>query len=215
MIEPTQEATNHDTSKSVSLGFGDLFVSVGDHIGHFYRTPEEGEAILIPFLKAGLEAGDQCVYMANPDPSGRDIRAALEAAQIDVERALASGQLLLDVKMDSPEELRKRLHTLIIKLPRRYRFLRWGGDMTWSLQQMPGSETLLEWEMMCNTLESPPVVFFCQYNLTQLLGSVIIDAFKTHPLCIISNVIHRSPFYIPPVVFLEELRRRQTPRAFS
>ena len=62
---------------------------------------------------------------------------------------------------------------------------------------------------MCNVLNGPPAVFLCQYDLTQFHGNVVIDALKTHPLCIISNVIHWNPFYREPMVFLEELHHRQ------
>ena len=44
----------------ISLGFGDLQASVGDHIGHFYQTFAECKEILIPFLCEGLKAGDKC-----------------------------------------------------------------------------------------------------------------------------------------------------------
>lgn len=67
----------------------------------------------------------------------------------------------------------------------------------------------MEWETMCNVIEGPPAVFLCQYDLTQFLGSVVIDALKTHPLCVVSSVIHKNPFYEKPELFLEGLRRRR------
>jgi hypothetical protein len=57
--------------------------------------------------------------------------------------------------------------------------------MQWSLTQMPTSERLMTWETMCNLIDGPPAVFLCQYDLTHFPGSVVIDALKTHPLCII------------------------------
>lgn len=84
--------------------------------------------------------------------------------------------------------------------------------MTWSLRQASTSEMLMVWETMCNTFENPPAVFLCQYDLAQFLGSVVIDALKTHPLCIIGSAIHQNPFYEQPEVFLEALRRRHAAR---
>ncbi len=208
----SQEAIHQGIREPVFLGFGDLFVSAGDHIGHFYQTREEWKEILIPFLKEGLEAGDQCVYLMNPAPEWQEVHTALQAAQIDVDRALSSGQLILEVGKSSPQALHDWLTTLIAELPGHYRLLRWGGDMTWSLRQMPTSERLMEWETMCNPITTPPAIFLCQYDLTQFFGSVIMDALKTHPLCILGQVIHRNPFYIPPAIFLEELRRRHPSR---
>ena len=53
-------------------------------------------------------------------------------------------------------------------------------------------------------------MFLCQYELTAFLGSVVMDALKTHPLCVVSNAIHQNPYYQEPEAFLEQLRRRQT-----
>ena len=50
-----QTEMGHEQKGRVSLGFGNLYASPGDHIGHFYRTSEEEKNVLIPFLKAGLK----------------------------------------------------------------------------------------------------------------------------------------------------------------
>jgi hypothetical protein len=199
----------------ISLGFGGLYVSLGDHIGHFYQTRDERETLLLAFLKTGLEEGDRCVYLINQTSHRQAICEALAAAQIKVKEALASGQLILDEGKASPQELRSWFISVITRTPERFRLLRWGGDMAWSLKKMPTSETLMAWETMCNLIESPPAVFLCQYDLTQFLGSVVLDAMKTHPLCIIGNVIHRNPFYSEPAIFLKELQRRQAARMAS
>ena len=80
--------------------------------------------------------------------------------------------------------------------------------MTWSLPKLPSSHSLMEWETHCNTIDSVPAVFLCQYDLKQFMGSVVLDAFKTHPLCIVTNVIHQNPYFVEPGLFLEELRSR-------
>jgi len=194
--------------KQVRLGFGELSGSAGDHIGHFYRTKEEWLGILVPFLKEGLKAGDKCVYMANPEPEQGHLRKALSEAGVDVDAAMGSAQLVLGEGMAEPEEMRKWLHVILAEIPKQFPFLRWGGDMTWSLTKVPDTDTLMEWESMCNVIEDPPAVFLCQYDLTRFLGSVVVDAMKTHPLTVISNTIHENPYYENPEVFLENLRRR-------
>ena len=105
--------------------------------------------------------------------------------------------------------MREWLIEVISEAEDRFPLIRWGGDMTWSLKKMPTSETLMKWESACNAIESPPVVFLCQYDLTQFLGNVVIDAFRTHPLCIVGSAIHQNPLYMEPEVFLREVRHRQ------
>ena len=80
--------------------------------------------------------------------------------------------------------------------------------MTWSHRKMPTSETLMEWECACNVVENAPVVFLCHYELSQFLGNVVVDALKTHPLCIMGSAIHRNPYYETPKAFLDHIRQR-------
>lgn len=94
-IDPQQKIKG-STAESVSLGFGNLSVSVGDHIGQFYQTRDEWRAVLIPFLKTGLESGDKCVYLVGPDDGKREIHEALAAVGIETAGLLDSGQLILE-----------------------------------------------------------------------------------------------------------------------
>ncbi len=198
----------------VPLGFGNLFGSPGDHIGHFYESREEWKSVLVPFLHTGLKAGDKCVYFMSADASRQELSAGLATEGIDVDGVLASGQLVLDEGKTNPKEMQDALGRALGEIGTRFPLLRWGGDMTWCLKKLPTTEQLMEWECHCNTIDQPPAVFLCQYELNAFLGSVVMDALKTHPLCVVSNAIHRNPFYQEPKAFLEHLRRRKpTPLA--
>ena len=204
MAKARMEQPGPGWPERVELGFGGLC----DHIAHFYRTKEECQGLLIPFLRAGLEAGDNCVYFMNPDPSLLEIQHSLASSGTDVETALSSGQLVLSEGTARPKDMQARLTDAIAQIPSRFRFLRWAGDMTWSLGKIPDSETLMEWETMCNVIERVPAVFLCQYDLSRFMGSVVVDALKTHPLCIMGGTIHQNPYFEKPEVFLQELRIR-------
>jgi len=201
MTEPLRGETDRTTDERVFLGISDLYVRVGEHIGHFYQTREEGKAVLTAFLKAGLEMSEKCVYLTSPERLGEDLREALAAAQIKVEEALASEQLILDTGRATPEELRAWLTTAMTALPQRFRRLRWGGDMTWVLLRMPTSEQRIRWSTLWNFTRGFSTVFLCQYDLTQLPGSAVIAALQAHPLCIVGNIMHRSPLYAEPGVY--------------
>ena len=54
---PRTDAASAENGR-VPLGFGNLFGSHGDHIGHLYESREEWKSVLVPFLHAGLKAGD-------------------------------------------------------------------------------------------------------------------------------------------------------------
>ena len=80
---------------------------------------------------------------------------------------------------------------------------------------MPTTETLMEGKSRCNFTIDPPSVFLRQYDLTQFLGNVVLDALKTHPLCIIGNTIHQNPYYTEPETYLHEIRHRPQPTALA
>ena len=192
----------------VSLGFGNLYASAGDHIGHFYETSKEEMSVLISFLKAGLEARDKCVCLMSSGSKREEVQETLKADGIDIERAIASGQLVVDEGKSHPQELRDMLSRVLAEIPTKFALLRWVGVMSWALKKVPTTEKLMEWETHCNVVEDPAAVFLCQYELPSFLGTVVMDAMKTHPLCIVSNVIHQNPYYEKPEVYLEELRHR-------
>ncbi len=194
----------------VALGFANLHASPGDHIGHFYQTRKEWKEVIVPYLKTGLEAGEKCVYLIPSGPEKQDLLQALTATGVDAEGALASGRLVLDEGHHEPKALQDFLHRVLSEIPAKFPFLRWGGDMTWSLKKLLTSEGLMVWETHCNTVENPTAVFLCQYELRAFFGSVVMDALKTHPLCLVGNVVHQNPFYEKPEVFLQDLRQRGT-----
>jgi len=194
-------AGNRDVQKDrVSLGFGNLYASIGDHVGHFYRTTEEWREIVVSYYKVGLESGEKCVYLTSSSRQREELQEALGIAGVQVEAAMASGQLMLH---EGKNVAKDRQHALAGALAEvnGFRLLRSGGDMTWT-------ETLMEWETHINMVETPRAVFLCQYDLTAFNGNGVMDALRTHPVCIVANVIHQNPYYEKPEDFLEELQQR-------
>ena len=121
MGENLQTGTTSGQNDRGSLGFGNLYASAGDHIGHFYRTSDEEMSVLVSFLKAGLEARDKCVCLISSGSKRQEVQEALKADGIDVERATASGQLVVDEGKSHPQELRDMLGQEILrKSPRSF-----------------------------------------------------------------------------------------------
>jgi len=168
-------AGTRDVQKDrVPLGFGNLYASAGDHIGHFYRTSEEEMSVLVSFLKAGLEAHDKCVCLISSGSKRQDFQEALKADGIDAESAVASGQLVVDEGASHPKELQDMLGKVLAEIPEKFTLLRWVGVMSWALKKVPTSEKLMEWETHCNTVEDPAAIFLCQYELPTFLGTVVM-----------------------------------------
>ena len=196
-----------DPHNQVYFGLPDVFVDVGAHIAHFFRGEQERLSVLLPFIQAGLEAGDQCCLVTEGAASPM-IQRHLGELGVDVEEALASGQLLVSEGGSSEKEMSVMFDSVISGAKAAGRaVIRIGGDMTWALDKMPSSEKLLEWEAFYDIHVGPRADFIalCQYDHTRFGGSAIMCALETHPLSIIGNVVQQNPFYRDPEEVLQEL----------
>lgn len=194
---------------TVALGFGGLDVEPGAHVGHFYQSDEERRELLRPFLARGIRRGQRCVYLTQPKESREELLSALADDGVDVERAVEDGRLDLRGGLGEPEELERLLERNADRVPDDFPLLRWGGDLSWSREEMPDSRSLMRWESACNTFDHRRrAVFFCQYPLADFSGDVIMDALQTHPVSIVGRSVQENSLYREPEAFLEEMEER-------
>ena len=206
---PSSSGNGSETQNQVYFGLPDVYVDVGAHIAHFFRGEQERLSVLLPFIQAGLEAGNQCCLVTEGAASPM-IQEHLEELGVDVEPALASGQLLVSEGGSNEQEMSSMFDSVISKAKGSGRdVIRIGGDMTWALSKMPSSEKLLEWEAFYDKHVGPRAGFIalCQYDHTRFGGSAIMCALQTHPLSIIGNVVQQNPFYRDPEEVLQELAK--------
>ena len=196
MQQSGQSEINGHPTTQVFLGFGDLYVSAGDHVADFYETSDESKSLLGSYYKAGLEAGEKCVYFAGSERGKRQLEEALTGSGVDLGSVLESGQMVIDVGRNQPEEFDEFLHSALAGIPGKFRLLRCSGDM--SLDRFPAYERFAPWCGHINTVGEVPAIFFCLYDIKRFPGSVVMDALKTHPLCIVSSVVHQNPYYEEP-----------------
>ena len=205
-IGPTEKGHG---GASVRLGYADIEISRGDHVGHFYRTRDEWASLAIAYLATGLEAGDKCVYLVGSADEVRTVKRLLEVRGVNVEGAIGRDQLTVREAPADPRLLRRWVQEALADTASRFKLLRWGGDMTWSHRKMPSAERLMELEARCDRIHDLPAVFLCQYDLKSFMGHVIMDALHTHAACIVGTKLCRSSFYQEPAAFLDGLRSRQ------
>ena len=203
----TEDGLENETQ--VYFGLPDIFVDVGAHIAHFFRGEQERLSVLLPYIQAGLEAGDQCCLVTEGAASPM-FQEHLRELGVDVEAALASGQLVVSEGGSNPQEMSAVFDSVISGAKSAGRdVIRIGGDMTWVLSKMPSAEKLLEWEAFYDKHIGPRAGFIalCQYDHTRFGGSAIMCALQTHPLSIIGNVVQQNPFYRDPEEVLQELAK--------
>ncbi len=208
---PSSAGNGAKNQNQVYFGLPDIYVDIGAHIAHFFRGEQERLSVLLPFIQAGLEDGNQCCLVTEGAASPM-LQEHLGELGVDVESALASGQLLVSEGGSNEQEMSSMFDSVIsgAKVAGR-EVIRIGGDMTWALSKMPSSEKLLEWEAFYDKHVGPRADFIalCQYDHTRFGGSAIMCALETHPLSIIGNVVQQNPFYRDPEEVLQELARNE------
>lgn len=75
--------------------------------------------------------------------------------------------------------------------------------MSWALRGMPGSERLIEYEALLNTLgPGNPLTMICQFDIKKFDGATIFEVLNVHPMMIVRGQIMRNPYYVPPDEYL-------------
>jgi hypothetical protein len=202
----TQQTEERDPAlDAIPLGFGDVTADVGDHIAHFFRDPDQRFAVLGPYLETGLRRGDRCVLISPPEV-GERLCEWLAERGVDAADARASGQLLLHAGRDTAADM-KRLAERIDAEARADEepFVRWAGDGAWALDRDLTVCEMLRWEALYDK-HTPNwrMLALCQFDLTAFNSDVMMDALRTHPYCVMGDVVVPNPFHESP----DAVRRR-------
>jgi PAS domain S-box-containing protein len=188
-------------------------LSVHAHLCIIYETPEDQFAAVIPFMRVGLERGEQCMYITD-EHTASEVLAAMRSGGIEVDAALASGALVIATKQDAylkqgyfdPDWMIEFLkETAAASKAAGYSALRATGEMTWALGGDPGVERLIEYEAKLNNFfPHYDALAICQYNRHRFSPEIIIDVIRTHPMVIFGGLVCRNFYYVPPHEFLHE-----------
>jgi len=177
----------------------------GDHACTLYDSEEERLSAATQFIRDGLAWHERCVYVCCDDnPEG--FRAALKSAGIDAAGAEAQGALVLLTKdqahlnggdFDPAKIIAMIDAALQDALNSGFDGLRGAGEMTWLLDQAPGSERIAEYEALLNRyFSNKPIVMLCQYNRRAMPADVLDHCLATHPWVRMEGpILLSNPFY--------------------
>jgi len=199
--ESTSSATD-----AVPLGIGDVTADVGDHVAHFFRGDEQRFAVLGPYVEAGLRRGDRCVFISRPE-DGTALCDWLTARGVDVAEARAADQLILDPGKDSEQDMKR----LVNRLDAHAReagepFVRWAGDGEWALDRDLTVCEMLRWEALYDKHTADwRMLALCQFDLSTFDSDVMMDALRTHPYCVMGDVVVPNPFHESPEAVRDDL----------
>ena len=191
------------------------------HICAFFNSIDEEHRVLRSFIRDGLEGGEKGFDIVDPDLRDEYLRR-LAGARINVERAIATGQLEVrpwqDAYLRGDRFNQDAMLALIEEVLQSgaatgYPLTRLLAHMEWALLDKPGVDDLVEYETRLNYVlpkYDDPVI--CTYDLSRFGSSVAMDIMRTHPVVIIGGVLQENPFFVPPDQFLLEIRERRSVR---
>jgi PAS domain S-box-containing protein len=182
-----------------------------DHFCSIYESPEEHYAVAIPFIRIGLDRGEKCIYIADDGMVG-DVREAMEAEGIDVDRVTASNALVLSTKEQAYLE-HGSFHpdwmftfwkeATALAMSEGFSALRATGETEWVLRGGRGLERWMEYESkLTHTLSENNCSALCQYNRNLFPPELILDVIRTHPVVVYGRTVCRNLYYVPPDEFL-------------
>lgn len=192
----------------VSLGHGRRALRTGDHAAILYWRADELLAAIVPYLAAGLAAGDKVVYVADELAPSR-IADALRAADVDVDAAQAAGRLTIVRAADAffPDgrfELERALAGVRALAEQAaaegYGRVRFSVEMTYLLADVPGIEHGPTFEARANddVFARFPFVCVCSFNAARATqAGIVADVLATHPIVISGGMPLRNPHYRP------------------
>jgi PAS domain S-box-containing protein len=179
---------------------------VGDHIALIYDSPEERVSAVTPLIRVGLEKGELCLYISNEE-NDTGLVDALRAENIDVEKAIGNGGLILTHKQEmyfkqgffDPEWTLKVIGN-IADLAKSYGFtaMRIISDMRWDHDKVAGAQKWPEYEAKLNVL-NPGISLriICQYDRAAFSPSSLIIALHAHPKVVSGGLVNKNQFYVP------------------
>jgi hypothetical protein len=191
------------------------------HVCAFFNSEEEEYRVLLPFICDGFERGDKAVHVVNPDRQ-HDHLQRLAAAGIDQEAAQQRGQFELRTNTETylrdgrfdPDRMLEVFEQLASgNAAGGFPLSRIVCRMDWAVEGPSHVDDLVEFESRVNDLwcrHDDAVI--CTYHLTKFGGETVIDIMRTHPMIIVGGILLRNPFFVPPQVFLREIRERRAQR---
>jgi hypothetical protein len=195
-------------SDALDFGIHGLHVSVGDHICGLYAGTEQRDQVLIPYLAAGLRAGDKCICVVDGTEPAQIVAALDDEVTIDGCGRTAGKQLDVLRASDiylrsggfSAAEVISSWKAAISEAMYDARFDVVRAVETWSLRDVvPDIPELLALESEMNRyLPLYPQVIVCLYDLERFAGSIVVDLLKTHPRLLVGEMVIENPYCLTP-----------------
>jgi hypothetical protein len=181
------------------------------HVCLIYDSDAQRDVIVARYLVAGLRRGELLRYFADVT-APEVVRSWLAVSDPD---ALEEGRIRIMAAEDAycPDgqfDPRRVIDAFVPGYARArtagFPGVRTTSEMTWTLRGIPGSERVVEYEALINTVpDTFPHVGMCQYDARRFDGATLFQVLRVHPHMVAGGLFVRNPDYVRPEVFLAEM----------
>jgi C4-dicarboxylate-specific signal transduction histidine kinase len=164
----------------------------GTHFCHFYETRDDLLETLLPFFKAGLEAGEFCAWVVSEPLTEEEVWQALDRAVPNLDRYVSDGSIEVlnarDVYLAGGEiDLHRIIGNWNAKLERAlsrgYPGIRVSGNTAW-LEQKQWRD-FMEYETELNRgIGDQSMLVLCTYPLATCGATEFLDVTGTHQFAV-------------------------------
>jgi len=182
------------------------------HICAFFRDQAEEYKALLPFIKRGLEIRNKVLLMVDPrlrkeylhklERAGIDANSAAVRKELEV---MAWGGGLRNNHFDRRAMLSQIEDVLKSRRSQGFSTTRIIAHMEGFL----GEYFIDSMVTLHSVLEKYNDLFMSVYSTSELDVGVMLDILRTHPAVMISGIMQRNPFFVPPTELLQEIHNRR------
>lgn len=201
------------SKKEVVLGFTKEHFPESCHVCLIYESEEQRKKIISEYLAAGLRQGELVRYFTDKT-SPETVRSWLLEMGVELSEAEKNGTFSIsraesaycpNGQFEPQKMIDGSVQRYSMAKKAGYSGSRACGEMSWALHNIRGSDRLLEYEVLLNTVTDPfPHTGMCQYDARLFDGATLFKVLQIHPYMIAHGQVVRNPFYIRPEEFQVE-----------
>ncbi|HYA99688.1 MAG TPA: MEDS domain-containing protein [Ktedonobacteraceae bacterium] len=191
----------------------------GSHICQLYSKVVEIPVVTAGLIRVGLTLSEKCLFAAAP-AQVNEFREELRKLQVDVDKAIEAGQLVLYEEREEflaggnrfdPYYLLSSHQTFIAQALREgWQAVRISIDMTWLCKDIATPEQILKYEAASDavfTFQNAPIIALMHYDHSKLIPSLVVEMLKLHPIAVVGKYIKRNPYYLNSEQYMLKILR--------
>jgi len=188
----------------------------GIHICMIFDRDEDRQKIVSEYLTAGLRQGELVRYAVDVT-TPEQVRSWLLELGVELPPEGGPFSVFKAENFYCPNGRFEPREMIDGMLPRFEKFREAGysgvrscGEMTWAFKGIPGSDRLLEYEALLNTVAGTfPHTGMCLYDARLFDGATLFKVLQVHPWMIVRGKIIQNPYFISPQEFIKESKSKQ------